>query len=79
MDEFTKLVVDAKGEPPLDAEYHWIPVPVAVRLATVGTGTAQNICGLVAVGAEGLLLTVAVTVVLEEETQPVVVFLASAK
>ena len=57
-------VVDASGDPPLDALYHCKLVPVAVRFATVGLVLLQNVCGLVAEGA-GVALTVTFTKVLE--------------
>jgi hypothetical protein len=44
--------------PPVLVEYHWMPVPVAVRLATVPL--LQNVWAAVPVGAAGALM-VAVT------------------
>ena len=48
-------VVDAKAVPPVAAEYHWILLPVATKLATVAA--PQKLCAD-AVGAVGLSLTV---------------------
>ena len=53
-------VVEASGDPPLDALYHCKLVPVAVRFATVGFVLLQNVCGLVAVG-NGVVVIVTVT------------------
>ena len=49
-------VVPAKADPPVDAAYHWIPVPVATKSATVGLSALQNACAL-AVGALGVVCT----------------------
>ena len=46
--------MDVRGVPPLAVRYHFILVPVATRLATVGALIRQNICGEVPVGASGL-------------------------
>ena len=51
----------ASADPPVDAAYHWILLPVAVRFATVGLVALQNGCAAVPVGAAGFVLTVAVT------------------
>ncbi len=55
--------VPAKAVPPVDAAYHWIPVPVATKSATVGLSALQNACAL-AVGALGVVFTVTLTEVL---------------
>ena len=49
------------GLPPLEAAYHWIAVPVAARLATVGLLAEQNDCDALPVGALGIAFTVSVT------------------
>ena len=56
----TKGVVVANAEPPVAAAYHLIPVPVAVKLATVGVGLAQKVCVAAPVGAAGIGFTVIV-------------------
>jgi hypothetical protein len=58
---FTNGVDVASAVPPLDAAYHCIAVPVAVRFATVGEVPEQNDCAAVPVGAAGVVFTVAVT------------------
>ena len=68
-----RVVVDAKGDPPVDELYHCKLVPVAVRLATVGVVLLQNVCGLVAVGA-AVALTITFTKVLAL-SQPLTVWL----
>jgi len=57
--------------PPLEAEYHFILVPFADRLATVAP--AQNVCDALPVGADGIAFTVANTDVLEAVVQPLAV------
>ena len=47
----TKAVVVAKAVPPVAAPYHWIPVPVAVKSATVGAGVPQKSWLALPVGA----------------------------
>ncbi len=64
----------ANGEPPVDAVYHCMAVPVATRLATVGEVALQKVCALAA-GAAGVVLTVTVTEVLAL-SHPVTVWLA---
>ena len=54
----TKAVLVPNALPPVLVEYHCIPVPVAVKLATVPL--LQNAWAAVPVGAAGTL-TVAVT------------------
>ena len=49
------------GLPPLEAAYHWIEAPVATKLATVGLLAEQKVCDALPVGADGVVLTVAVT------------------
>ena len=63
----------AKAEPPLEAVYHCIPVPVADKSATVAV--LQKVCELVPVGAAGILI-VAVTSNLVELSQVPIVWLA---
>ena len=46
------------GLPPLEAAYHWIEVPVAARLATVGLLAEQKDCDALPAGADGIALTV---------------------
>ena len=58
---FTRAVDDAREEPPVDAAYHKILLPVADKLATVGLVALQNACAAVPVGADGLVFTVTVT------------------
>ena len=66
--------------PPVDASYQSIVVPgvelVADKL-TVPEPHLEPFTGVV--GVAGIILTVAVICVLEGETQPVVVFLATTK
>jgi len=50
----TKAVLVLNALPPVLVEYHWIPVPVALRLATVPL--LQNACEAVPVGAAGTLM-----------------------
>ena len=50
-----------KTLPPELVEYHLIPVPVAVRLATVPL--LQKVCDALPVGAVGIAFTVMVAVV----------------
>jgi hypothetical protein len=54
----TRAVLVFKALPPVLVEYHWMPVPMALRLATVPL--LQNACEAVPVGAAGTLI-VAVT------------------
>jgi hypothetical protein len=54
-------VPEPSGVPPLAAAYHWIELPVAAKLATVGLLPEQNDCEALPVGAAGVLFTVAVT------------------
>ena len=54
----TSAVVEAKAVPPLEAAYHLIDEPVAVKLATVAE--LQNVCEALPVGVAGALM-VAVT------------------
>ncbi len=73
------MVVPATRLPPVAASYQSITSPapaVADRLST--WAPLQKLCGLVAVGNDGKLLTVATTVLRLELTHPVVLFLASA-
>ena len=63
--------------PPVDAEYQSIVSPVPGVAVIVTEPVPQRLL-LPAAGAAGSGFTVAVTAVLVAETQPVVVFLASA-
>ena len=56
--------------PPVLAAYHWIEVPVAVRLATVPL--LQKVCAALPVGAAGTLI-VAVTARRVADSQPLTV------
>ena len=56
--------------PPVLAEYHWIPVPVAVRLATVPL--LQKVCDALPEGAAGALI-VAVTARRVADSHPLTV------
>ena len=51
----------ANAVPPLDAAYHWILLPSAVRFDTVGLVALQNTCSADALGADGLAFTVTAT------------------
>ena len=53
-----KAVVVTNAVPPLDAAYHFIAVPVAAKLATVGDAPEQKDCVAEPVGAAGNALTV---------------------
>jgi hypothetical protein len=68
----TRAVDVASGDPPLEAAYHWMLVPVAVRLATVGLLIAQKLCVALPVGADGLF-TVTATANRELDSQPLTV------
>jgi hypothetical protein len=48
-------VVVFNGDPPDAPAYHLIAVPVADRLVTVGLAEEQNVCGLSADGASGVV------------------------
>ena len=56
--------------PPLDAAYHNMELPVAVKLLTVGLFSEQNDCAEVPIGADGLVVTVTVTSNLLVLSQP---------
>ena len=62
--------------PAVAALYHLRPVPVAVKLATVGEAPEQNYCAAVPVGAPGVVLTVTVTSNLAVLSQTPTVWLA---
>ena len=64
------------ADPPLDAAYHWILLPVAAKLATVGFTALQNTCVADATGASGLVFTITVTSYLVGLSQLLVVWLA---
>ena len=59
-----------KGVPPVLAAYHWIEVPVVVRLATVPL--LQKLCAALPAGAAGTLI-VAVTARRVADSQPLTV------
>ena len=63
----------ASAGPPVEAAYHWMVVPVAVRFATVGAAAEQNDCAAVPVGAAGVVFTVTVTSNREVLSQPLTV------
>jgi len=67
----------ARTIPPVAAEYQSIVVPAGL-VAEIVTAPVPHLEPLTAVGAAGKALMIAVTGVLVEDTQPVVVFLASA-
>jgi hypothetical protein len=69
----TKAVLVLNALPPVLVEYHWMPVPVALRLATVPL--LQNACEAVPVGAAGTLI-VAVTARRVADSQLLRVWLA---
>ena len=71
-----KAVEVANAVPPLDAAYHSMPAPVAVKLATVGDAPEQKDCVAEPVGATGVVLIVAATANLEVPSQPLTVWLA---
>ena len=50
-------MVPDNGEPPVAALYHWIAVPVAVKLAMVAA--LQKVCVALPVGAVVLLMVTA--------------------
>ena len=65
---------DDKTVPPVNAAYQSMVSP-APGVAEISTAPVPQRDALTAVGDEGTAFTVAVTDTLEEETQPVVVFL----
>ena len=62
----------ASDVPPVDVRYQRIPVPVAVRLATVGLGIEQKVWVALPEGAPGLL-TITLTASREVDSQPLTV------
>ena len=68
---FVSAVLVLKAVPPVLAAYHWMAVPVAVRLATVPL--LQKVCAAVPVGAAGALI-VAVTARRVADSQPLTVW-----
>ena len=66
-------VVPDSAVPPEDVAYHWIPVPVAARLATVPL--LQNAWATLPVGAAGAVM-VAVTARRVADSQLLSVWLA---
>lgn len=70
------LEPDNNALPPVDAAYQSITFPA--ELADKETVPVLHLLPFVPAGADGTAFTVAVTTVLEEDMQPVVVFLASA-
>ena len=69
----TKAVLVLNALPPVLVEYHCIPVPVAVKFATVPL--LQNVCEAVPVGAAGTVI-VAVTAKRVADSQLLRVWLA---
>ncbi len=67
----TKESALAKAVPPVKFAYHWIPVPLADKLAIVALSALQKLCAL-AVGALGVVLIVTATLVLELSQLPTV-------
>ena len=67
---------ELNAEPPLEAAYHKIPVPVALKLAIVGLAPLQNDWDAEPVGAEGVEFIVAVTSNLEPDSQLLTVCVA---
>ena len=65
-----RTAVLLKGVPPVLAAYHWIALPVAVRLATIPL--LQKVCVALPVGTEGALM-VAVTAKRVADSQPLTV------
>ena len=65
-----RAVLVLSAVPPVFAAYHWIEVPVAVRLATVPL--LQKVCAALPVGAAGTLI-VAVTARRVADSQPLTV------
>ena len=59
----------ANAVPPLDAAYHWILLPVADKLATLGFTALQNASVDDATGASGVVFTVTATTVLAALSQ----------
>ena len=64
-------------EPPLDRIYH-VKVPAQPVASSVTVPGPQLVPSTAVVGAEGIVFTVAVTVVRVADIQPVVVFLVCA-
>ena len=64
--------------PPVEAAYQSIVDPEAAVALMVTVPDPQTEPPVAPVGADGIVFTVAVTALLVDETQPVVVFLASA-
>ena len=69
----TKAVEEANKFPPLAASYHFIEMPDADRLVTVGNIPEQNVWVALPVGAPGVILTTAVTSSLDILSHPVTV------
>jgi hypothetical protein len=69
----TSAALAFNAVPPVLVEYHWMPVPVAVRLATVPL--LQNAWATLPVGAAGALM-VAVTAKRVADSQLLRVWLA---
>ncbi len=65
-----RAVLVLSAVPPVLAAYHWIAVPVAVRLAIVPL--LQKVCAVLPVGAAGVLM-VAVTARRVADSQPLTV------
>ena len=69
----TRAVLVLNALPPVFVEYHWIPVPVAVRLATVPL--LQKVWAALPEGAAGAVI-VAVTARRVADSQLPIVWLA---
>jgi len=67
---FVSAVLVLSAVPPVLEAYHWIALPVAVRLATVPL--LQKVCVALPVGAAGALM-VAVTAKRVPDSQPLTV------
>ena len=67
---FVSAVLVLKTLPPVLVAYHWIALPVAVRLATIPL--LQKVCVALPVGTEGALM-VAVTAKRVADSQPLTV------
>ena len=65
-----RAVLVLSAVPPVLVAYHWIAVPVAVRLAIVPL--LQKVCVALPVGA-GVVLTMAVTAKRVVDSQPLIV------
>ena len=71
-----KVVELAKGFPPLEALYHKMLMPVAVKLPTVGFAPLQKVWDEEPVGGDDGVIRVTVTLNLILLSQPFVFWLA---